>query len=231
MIDSPLPPPQLMVMPVRPEPVPPGQATLRPSPAPNGAEAGARHPLTDHQRDDTKVARERPESARRNAPAPQQAELDATTRRQLEALKSRDREVRAHEAAHQHAAGPLARGSANFEYQVGPDGRRYAIGGEVNVETSRTGDPARDIENARAIRRAALAPAVPSAQDLRVASEASAMEIRAQQELQATRLAEQTARAGSEDEAANDAFNPDVAVHEVHHTGPARIGEELDVYA
>lgn len=56
MIDSPLPPPQLLVMPVRPDPVPPGQATVRPSPSPNGAEAGARHPLTDHQRDDTKVA-------------------------------------------------------------------------------------------------------------------------------------------------------------------------------
>ena len=44
-----------MVMPVRPEPVPPGQATMRPTPTPNGAEAGARHPLSDHQRDDTKA--------------------------------------------------------------------------------------------------------------------------------------------------------------------------------
>jgi hypothetical protein len=52
-----------MVMPVRPEPVPPGQATVRPSPSPNGAEAGARHPLTDHQREDSKVAsREQPEA-------------------------------------------------------------------------------------------------------------------------------------------------------------------------
>lgn len=65
MIDSPLPPPHLMVMPVRPEPVPPGLATLRPSPAPNGAEAGARHPLTDHQRDETRVAsREHPQERR-----------------------------------------------------------------------------------------------------------------------------------------------------------------------
>jgi hypothetical protein len=54
-----------MVMPVRPEPVPPGQAIMRPTPAPNGAEAGARHPLSDHQRDDTKVAsRDRPEPDR-----------------------------------------------------------------------------------------------------------------------------------------------------------------------
>ena len=65
MIDSPLPPPQLMVMPVRPEPVPPGQATVRPTPTPNGAEAGARHPLTDHQRDGTRVAnREHPQERR-----------------------------------------------------------------------------------------------------------------------------------------------------------------------
>lgn len=54
-----------MVMPVRPEPVPPGLATLRPSPAPNGAEAGARHPLTDHQRDNTRVvSREHPQERR-----------------------------------------------------------------------------------------------------------------------------------------------------------------------
>jgi hypothetical protein len=56
MIDSHLPPSQMLIMPVRPDPVPPGKDTMRPSPAPNGAEAGARHPLSDHQRDDTKVA-------------------------------------------------------------------------------------------------------------------------------------------------------------------------------
>lgn len=67
MIDSPLPPPQLMVLPVRPEPVPPGQATVRPTPTPNGAEAGARHPLTDHQRDGTKAASREPPQERRVA--------------------------------------------------------------------------------------------------------------------------------------------------------------------
>lgn len=44
-------------MPVRPEPVPPGQVIVRPTPTPNGAEAGARHPLSDHQRDDARVTR------------------------------------------------------------------------------------------------------------------------------------------------------------------------------
>ncbi len=220
-----------MVMPVRPEPVPPGLATVRPSPAPNGAEAGARHPLTDHQRDDTKAARERPEAAK--GKGPNQAELDAGAHRQLEELKTRDREVRAHEAAHKNAAGQLAQGGATFEYQLGPDGRRYAIGGEVSIDTSRTGDPARDMEKAQVIRRAALAPAVPSAQDRLVAAEAAAMEVRAQQELQATQRTEQTGQAerlAPDEEAANDDFNPDVAARQVLQTGAARIGQELDVY-
>ena len=42
-------------------------------------------------------------------------------------LKARDREVRAHEQAHRSAGGELVRGGTKFTFEVGPDGRRYAV--------------------------------------------------------------------------------------------------------
>ncbi len=102
----------------------------------------------------------------------------------VEKLKSRDREVRAHEQAHLGAAGAYATGGASFSYTSGPDGARYAIGGEVGIDTSSvSGDPAATIRKADVIRRAALAPASPSSQDQMVASKANAMAEKARAEL------------------------------------------------
>lgn len=99
-------------------------------------------------------------------------------------LKQRDAEVRAHEAAHLAAAGGVATSGASFHYQQGPDGVRYAIGGEVSIDTSPvSGDPAATLQKAETIRRAALAPAQPSGQDLQVAASATTMAARAQIEL------------------------------------------------
>ena len=100
-------------------------------------------------------------------------------------LRARDREVRAHEQAHAAAAGGLARGGPKFTYQRGPDGKQYAVGGEVTIDTSPVpGDPEATIRKARQIRAAALAPAEPSAQDRAVAASATAMETKARQEIQ-----------------------------------------------
>ncbi|SMF95450.1 SprA-related family protein [Methylomagnum ishizawai] len=104
--------------------------------------------------------------------------------KQLESLRKRDREVRAHEAAHQAAAGGLARGGASFSYQRGPDGQQYAIGGEVNIDTSPvSGNPAATLAKAATIARAALAPAEPSGQDRQVAARAGQMAAQALAEL------------------------------------------------
>jgi len=104
---------------------------------------------------------------------------------ELAELKARDREVRAHEAAHAAAAGSLTTGGPQFSYQRGSDGRLYAIGGEVNIDTSPVaGDPQATIQKAQRIRSAALAPANPSAQDRSVATEASRLEAQARRELQ-----------------------------------------------
>ncbi len=111
-------------------------------------------------------------------------ELTEQEQQQVEELKRRDTEVKTHEQAHLSAAGGLARGGASFDYETGHDGKRYAVGGEVNIDTSRASDdPQANLRKAQQIRRAATAPADPSAQDRSVASEASRMEAQARVEL------------------------------------------------
>src|SRR5680860_898722 len=61
--------------------------------------------------------------------------LDAAELKELTDLKARDRDVRAHEAAHQAAGGQHA-GAMSFTYQRGPDGAQYAVGGEVSINMS-----------------------------------------------------------------------------------------------
>ena len=111
----------------------------------------------------------------------------------LQRLKARDREVRAHEAAHLAAGRPHILSGPSYTYQRGPDGRNYAIGGEVQLDVSEVrNDPEATITKAEQIRRAALAPAQPSPQDARVAANASQMAAQARVELAALRREEST---------------------------------------
>jgi hypothetical protein len=128
--------------------------------------------------------------------------------KQVQELKARDREVRAHEAAHLAAAGSLATG-VSFTYQRGPDGVQYAVGGEVGIDTSPVaGDPEATLAKAQRIRAAALAPAEPSAQDLRVAAQAAQLAVQARAEIgqQQRAESEETSEAIEEvrDSAASD---------------------------
>lgn len=118
-----------------------------------------------------------------SGPQPE-AELSEEEKRALDELRTRDREVRAHEQAHLGAAGPYAKGPPSFEYQTGPDGKRYAVGGEVQIDTSEVpGNPQATLLKAQTIKRAATAPTNPSAQDRRVAAQAERMETEARREL------------------------------------------------
>ncbi len=110
-------------------------------------------------------------------------ELTPEEKEQVAKLKARDAEVRAHEMAHMAAAGSLAMGGPNYVYQTGPDGRNYAVGGDVKIDTSPGRTPEETIRKAEQIRAAALAPAEPSVQDLRVANSASSMALEAQRKL------------------------------------------------
>jgi hypothetical protein len=105
---------------------------------------------------------------------------------QVVQMQERDREVRQHEAAHLAAAGPYARSGARYTYQTGPDGKQYAVGGEVQLDTGKEAKPQQTITKAQTVRGAAMAPASPSSQDLAVANEMSRMEMDARRELQQT---------------------------------------------
>ena len=117
-------------------------------------------------------------------------QLTAEEKAIAQALAKRDREVRAHEAAHMAAGGELT-GAASFTYEVGPDGIRYAVSGEVSIDTSPVrGDPAATLAKAVRIQAAALAPAQPSNADRAVASAAAAMAASARAQMMRERLSD-----------------------------------------
>ncbi|MBQ1784100.1 MAG: catalase [Gammaproteobacteria bacterium] len=110
-------------------------------------------------------------------------QLSERDREKIRELKARDLEVRAHEAAHAAAGGRYA-GAPSYEYERGPDGASYAVGGEVPIDVSPiSGDPQATIAKMQTVYRAALAPAEPSPQDRKVASEAMSQEASARAEL------------------------------------------------
>ena len=88
-------------------------------------------------------------------------------------LEERDREVRQHEEAHKAAAGPYARGGPNYIFQAGDDGKQYAIGGSVQIDSGKESTPEKTITKMQTVIAAAKAPAEPSAQDIKVAAEAA----------------------------------------------------------
>lgn len=110
-------------------------------------------------------------------------ELTDEEKAEVERLKERDREVRAHETAHVNA-GRGYTGTPSYEYARGPDGVQYAVGGHVQIDVSEVpDDPRATIAKMEVVRQAALAPAQPSGQDRAVAAAAAAKMREAQAEL------------------------------------------------
>lgn len=113
----------------------------------------------------------------------QAAQSEELFRLQVQDLAARDREVRNHERAHA-AVGGLYAGSPTYTFERGPDGINYAVGGEVSISLGAiSGDPEATIQKAQVVRRAALAPSEPSAQDRSVAAQAVQIESQARVEL------------------------------------------------
>lgn len=101
-------------------------------------------------------------------------ELSAEQQAVVDQLAARDREVRNHEEAHARVGGQYA-GSPSYTFQEGPDGKQYAIGGEVPIDVSPVADdPEATIVKMEVVKAAALAPAEPSGQDRKVAALADA---------------------------------------------------------
>lgn len=124
-------------------------------------------------------------SAPARSGTPAQQALSPEDQAKVDQLKARDLEVRQHEQAHLAAAGSLALSGANYTYQRGPNGVNYAVGGEVNIDTSPGRTPEETLEKARQVQAAALAPAEPSSQDRSVAARAAQLQQQAQAEISA----------------------------------------------
>jgi len=112
-------------------------------------------------------------------------QLSDEEQQQVDKLAARDREVRAHERAHAAVGGQFA-GQPSFGFEKGPDGRQYAVEGEVPIDASPVpGDPKATIAKMQVVKAAALAPAKPSGQDRSVAAQADAQAAKARAELNA----------------------------------------------
>jgi len=104
---------------------------------------------------------------------------DAAESRQDAALSAVDAHVRSHENHHLAALGADAAGGAVYDETAGG----YAVGGSVKVDLSPVpGDPEATIRKAQRIAAAAMAPANPSAADMRVAARAYALEMAARRD-------------------------------------------------
>jgi hypothetical protein len=117
-----------------------------------------------------------------SGPLKSEQDLSPDEKKVVNNLKHRDAEVKTHEASHMAAGGGVVQGGASYQYQSGPDGKMYAVGGEVQIDTSPAGSPEATIRKMQQIRRAALAPSQPSGTDRAVAAQASQVETQARME-------------------------------------------------
>lgn len=147
--------------------------------------------------------------------------LDEAEEKQVQELKQRDQEVRAHEQAHARVGGAYA-GAPSYTFQQGPDGKRYAVGGEVQIDTAAERTPEATIRKMQIVIRAATAPAEPSSQDLKVAQQARSQLAEAQAELRAQQAEELSGGDGEDGAPGAEATGPDSGAPEAN--GPAGTG-------
>ncbi len=133
-----------------------------------------------------------------------QENIKATDEKQTQNQIISNREAKTHEQAHIAAGGSYVKGGASYDYQTGPDGKQYAVGGSVNIDTSPVADdPEATIAKAQVVIKAALAPAEPSSQDQKVASEARQMMNDARKELNSQKNTEISSEENTENTTAS----------------------------
>ncbi|MFT4993591.1 MAG: hypothetical protein ACI965_000611 [Paraglaciecola sp.] len=146
---------------------------------------------------------EDPSAGKENAQSQQQEQQGQAEQKELEELQQRDLEVRTHEKAHAAIGGQYS-GTPQYEYTTGPDGQRYVVGGEVSIDISAERTPEQTIRKMQQVKAAALSPAEPSPQDLRVATEATQKAMAARNDIidEKAKSAEQAIKAFTTDQAA-----------------------------
>ena len=164
--------------------------------------------------DDSKAAKDEEKAVQ-----PSKSELTPTQQQRVAELKRVDAEVRAHEQAHIAVGRDLITGGPVYEYIYGPDGKRYAVAGEVGIDTSPEREPQANIDKGLHIQATALAPADPSPQDYSVAATGKSLEQRGRVDLRAEQRAE-----------AAEQRNAGVKAYDNTDT-PVGTSRQLDVYA
>ena len=133
-------------------------------------------------------------------------ELSREEQRIVSELQAADTNVRAHEAAHMAAGGGLT-SPASYTYERGPDNKMYAVAGEVGISTGEGNTPQESLNKAQTIRRAALAPADPSPQDLKVAAQAASMEMSARARIMQEKMEQNSQNSNNSNEASVENSN------------------------
>ncbi len=123
-----------------------------------------------NEQSESEQSKQEQQHAKQTQKAAEQDQQDAEL---IDELKARDSEVRMHEQAHA-AVGDQYAGTPSYEYQHGPDGTNYAVGGEVQINVAEIkDDPQATIEKMQVVRAAALAPQAPSSADRAIAADAT----------------------------------------------------------
>jgi hypothetical protein len=162
--------------------------------------------LNKTQKEDPKKIKENSEeqSVKSN---PAQQELNEEEQKRVNELKRIDQKVRTHEQAHVAAGGSLIKGGVRFSYQTGPDNKKYAVAGKVNIDVSPVkGDAEATIRKMQTVKRAALAPADPSPQDRQIATSAAQTEAKARMQLQREKSVENESQYSNIAKAASNRF-------------------------
>ena len=156
--------------------------------------------------DKTSNAENNTQNNDKNAGQKNIGELSLEEQRIVTELQAADTNVRAHEAAHMAAGGGLT-SPASYTYERGPDNKMYAVAGEVGISTGEGNTPQESLNKAQTIRRAALAPADPSPQDLKVAAQAASMEMSARAQIMQEKMAQNSQNTNNSNETSGDAVN------------------------
>jgi hypothetical protein len=98
--------------------------------------------------------------------------------RVLAKFKSADSHIRAHEQ--NHASHGTTTAPIQYNYQMGPDGKMYAVGGSVRLDTSIPDDPKAAQIKLDQIKRSANTNSDPSGADIGISSEVNIMKARLQ---------------------------------------------------
>ncbi len=134
-------------------------------------------------------AEPKPDEAQQKQQQNRESREQQALEREIDSLMKRDTQVRSHEQAHA-AVGGIHAGQPAFEFEKGPDGKRYAVEGEVQIDVSVVnGDPLATMAKMKQVYAAAMAPVDPSMADIRVAAEAMRKYNQAREDAGTQRLA------------------------------------------